>query len=126
MHSLGSNLTRLHQWRDWLGFRSLVLLAPFLMLTVKHWISAIVFVTAIAAIVWLVRHRATPYSLEAGGRRRWVAWAIAGPILAVGLAQCYRGEFFLGNFDPPLRMLLCVPIFWLFRGGGCTGGMQHQ
>ena len=36
--------------RDWLSFRTVVLIAPVFMLTVKHWISAAVFFTAIAAM----------------------------------------------------------------------------
>lgn len=109
--------------RDWLSFRTVVLIAPVFMLTVKHWISAAVFFTAIAAMVWLARHRDTrPLPAEPViPWRRWAAWSMAGPIIAVGLGQAFRGEFFLGNFDPPLRILLCVPIFlavsqgWLYR-----------
>ena len=108
---------------SWLNFRSVVLIAPFFMLTVKHWISATVFFTSIAAMVWLARHRETRPSPSDPtiACRRWIIWSLAGPIIAVGLGQAFRGEFFLGNFDPPLRILLCVPIFlavsqgWLHR-----------
>jgi O-antigen ligase len=114
--------------RTWLSFRTVVLIAPLFMLTVKHWISALVFFTSIAAMIWLLRHRETrPFPDEPAQQwRRWISWAMAGPILAVGLGQVFRGEFFLGNFDPPLRILLCVPIFlaisqgWMHRGDGAT------
>ena len=123
MNLPGSSVIRAQPWGDWLSFRSLVLIAPVLMLTLKHWIDSVAFLTSIAAMVWLARnsgHRSTTTN-ELQGWRRWVAWALAGPILAVGLAQCFRGEFFLGNFDPPFRLLLCAPIFlavsagWLHR-----------
>ena len=43
--------------------------------------------------------------------------------MAVGIGQLLRGEFYPPNFDAPLRIALCAPIFlaisfgWLYRNG---------
>ena len=57
-------------------------------------------------------------------RWRWImALTLTGPVFAVGMGQLLRGEFYPPNFDAPLRIALCAPIFlaishsWLWKEG---------
>ncbi len=53
---------------------------------------------------------------------RRLPWIIAptltGPVLAVGMGQLLRVEFCLPNFDAPLRITLCAPVFSAISGQG--------
>jgi hypothetical protein len=67
------------------------------------------------------------YSLQdADELRCWrsiIALTLTGPVLAVGMGQLLRWEFYPPNFDTPLRIALCAPIFlaishgWLWKEG---------
>jgi len=56
---------------------------------------------------------------------RWIiALTLTGPVLGVGMGQLLREElFYLPNFDAPLRITLCTPVFsaislgWLYKDG---------
>lgn len=55
-------------------------------------------------------------------RWRWIiALTLIAPVLAVGMGQLLRSELYPPNFDAPLRIALCTPIFlaisrgWLYR-----------
>lgn len=101
------------------SFRNLVLVAPILMLTVKHWISAAVIFTAFAAIAHLVRTRRQDYPIPPELRRaRWfVSLALLAPLIANTLGQIFRGHLYLANYDPPLHLMFCIPILWAVSRG---------
>jgi O-antigen ligase len=123
MHSFGSNLQRWVFWKELISFRSLVIVSPVFLLTVKHWTNLVVLIVFVGSLFFLHRNkevfRQDTYKLR---RWRWIiALTLTGPVLAVGMGQLLRGEFYPPNFDAPLRIALCAPIFlaisfgWLYR-----------
>ena len=125
MHLFGSNLFRWEFWKELISFRSLVIVSPVFLLTVKHWTNLVVLVVFVGSLLFLLRKK--KYSLQdADELRRWrsiIALTLTGPVLAVGMGQLLRGEFYPPNFDAPLRIALCAPVFlaisrgWLYKHG---------
>jgi O-antigen ligase len=121
----GFNWMRLRFWRDLISFRSLVIISPIFLLTVKHWTNLVVLVVFIGSLFFLLRKKEPPLQ-DTDELRRWrwiIALTLVGPVLAVGMGQLLRGEFYPPNFDAPLRIALCAPIFlaisfgWLHKEG---------
>jgi O-antigen ligase len=125
MHSSGSNLLRLDFWKELISFRSLVVVSPVFLLTVKHWTNLVVLIVFIGSLFFLLRKKeASLQDANELKRWRWIfALTLTGPVFAVGMGQLLRGEFYPPNFDAPLRIALCAPIFlaishgWLTREG---------
>jgi O-antigen ligase len=113
MHSFGSNLWRWDFWRALISFRSLVVVSPVFLLTVKHWTNLVVLIVFIGSLFFLLKNKECSLQETVEIRRwRWiVALTLIGPVLAVGMGQMLRGEFYPPNFDAPLRIALCSPIF---------------
>ena len=125
MHLFGSNLRRWEFWKELISFRSLVIASPIFLLTVKHWTNLVVLVVFVGSLFFLLRKKEV-FRQETDELRRWrwiIALTLTGPVLAVGMGQLLRGEFYPPNFDAPLRIALCAPIFlaisfgWLYRNG---------
>ncbi len=125
MHSFGSNWRRLEFWNELISFRSLVIVSPVFLLTVKHWINLVVLVVFVGSLFFLFR-KVEPAPKDMNEVRGWrwiISLTLIGPVLAVGMGQLLRGEFYPPNFDAPMRIALCAPIFlavsrgWLFRAG---------
>jgi O-antigen ligase len=125
MHSFGSNWRRWEFWKELISFRSLVIVSPVFLLTVKHWANLVVLVVFVGSLFFLFRKKEAPFQ-DTDELRRWrwiIALTLTGPVLAVGMGQLLRGEFYPPNFDAPLRIALCAPIFlaisygWLFIEG---------
>ena len=125
MHLFGSNLRRWEFWKELISFRSLVIISPIFLLTVKHWTNLVVLTVFVGSLFFLFRKKEV-FRQDTDELRRWrwiIALTLTGPVLAVGMGQLLRGEFYPPNFDAPLRIALCSPIFlaisfgWLFREG---------
>ena len=125
MHSFGSNWLRWEFWKELISFRSLVIVSPVFLLTVKHWTNLVVLVVFVGSLFFLFRKKEVSLQ-DTDGLRRWcwiIALTLTGPVLAVGIGQLLRGEFYPPNFDAPLRIALCAPIFlaisyrWLWKEG---------
>ncbi len=125
MISFGSNWRRWEFWKELISFRSLVIVSPIFLLTVKHWTNLVVLVVFVGSLFFLFRKQEAPL-LETDELRRWlwiIALTLTGPMLAVGMGQLLRGEFYPPNFDAPLRIALCAPILlaisrgWLYKDG---------
>ena len=125
MNSFGSNLRRWEFWKELISFRSLVIVSPIFLLTVKHWTNLVVLVVFIGSLFFFLRKKEAPL-LDTDELMRWrwiIALTLTGPVLAVGMGQLLRGEFYPPNFDAPLRIALCAPIFlaisrgWLYKDG---------
>ena len=125
MHLFGSNLRRLEFWKELISFRSLVIVSPVFLLTVKHWTNLVVLVVFVGSLFFLLRKKEVSRQ-DTDELRRWrwiIALTLTGPVLAVGMGQLLRGEFYPPNFDAPLRIALCAPIFlaishrWLWKEG---------
>ena len=125
MHLFGSNLRRWEFWKELISFRSLVIVSPVFLLTVKHWTNLVVLVVFVGSLFFLLRKKEVSLK-DTDELRRWrwiIALTLAGPVLAVGIGQLLRGEFYPPNFDAPLRIALCAPVFlaisrgWLYKDG---------
>ena len=125
MHLFGSNLRRWEFWKELISFRSLVIVSPVFLLTVKHWTNLVVLIVFVGSLFFLLRKKEV-FRQDTDEVRRWrwiIALTLAGPVLAVGMGQLLRGEFYPPNIDAPLRIALCAPIFlaisfgWLYREG---------
>ena len=125
MHLFGSNLRRWEFWKELISFRSLVIVSPVFLLTVKHWINLVVLVVFVGSLFFLLRKKEVPLQ-DTDELRRWrwiIVLTLTGPVLAVGMGQLLRGDFYPPNFDAPLRIALCAPVFlaislgWLYREG---------
>ena len=121
----GFNWLRLGFWRDLISFRSLVIISPIFLLTMKHWTNLVVLTVFVGSLFFLLRKKEVPLQ-DTDELRRWrwiIALTLTGPVLAVGMGQLLRGEFYPPNFDAPLRIALCAPIFlaisrgWLYKDG---------
>jgi hypothetical protein len=125
MHSFGSSLRRWEFWKELISFRSLVVVSPVFLLTVKHWTNLVVLIVFVGSLFFLFRNKeSTIQGTYEVNRWRWIiALTMLGPVFAVGMGQLLRGEFYPPNFDAPLRIALCVPIFlaislgWLYKDG---------
>jgi len=125
MHSFGFNLRRWEFWKELISFRSLVIVSPVFLLTVKHWTNLVLLVVFIGSLFFLItRKEYASQDTQEVKRWRWIiALTLVGPFLAVGIGQMLRGEFYPPNFDAPLRIVFCAPIFlaishgWLGKEG---------
>jgi O-antigen ligase len=119
MHLFGSNLRRWEFWKELISFRSLVIVSPVFLLTVKHWTNLVVLVVFIGSLFFLLRKKEV-FRQETDELRRWrwiIALTLTGPVFAVGMGQLLRGEFYPPNFDAPSRIALCTPIFLAISRG---------
>ena len=119
MHLFGSNLRRWEFWKELISFRSLVIVSPVFLLTVKHWTNLVVLVVFLGSLFFLLRRKELPLQ-DTDELRRWrwiIVLTLTGPVLAVGMGQLLRGEFYPPNFDAPLRIALCAPIFLAISKG---------
>ena len=125
MRSFGFNLRNWEFCKELISFRSLVIVSPVFLLTVKHWTNLVVLVVFVGSLFFLLRKKEV-FRQDTDELRRWrwiIALTLAGPVLAVGMGQLLRGEFYPPNFDAPLRIALCAPIFlaisrgWLYKDG---------
>jgi len=113
MNSFGSNLRRREFWYELISFRSLVVVSPVFLLTVKHWINLVVLFAFVGSLFFLLQKQ-KPVGQEFNKVKRWrwiIALTLVGPVFAVGMGQLLRGEFYPPNFDAPLRIALCAPVF---------------
>ena len=102
-----------------------MIISPIFLLTVKHWTNLVVLFVFIGSLFFLLRKKEVSLQ-DTDEPRRWrwiIALTLTGPVLAVGMGQLLRGEFYPPNFDAPLRIALCAPILlaishgWLFKDG---------
>ena len=125
MHSFGFNLRRWEFLKELISFRSLVIVSPVFFLTVKHWTNLVVLAVFVGSLFFLFQKKEPPpQDTDELKHWRWIiAMTLTGPLLAVGMGQLLRGEFYPPNFDAPLRIALCAPILlaisrgWLYKDG---------
>ena len=119
------NLSGFKAARDWLSWRSLVIVSPIFLLTVKHWTNLVVMMLCLASLYALHRRRKEARLIPDGDRRwlRAMSLCLAGPFIAVVIGQVLRQDWFPANLDAPLRLVLCIPILlavsrgWLHPAG---------
>jgi len=127
MRSFGSNWRRWEFWKELISFRSLVIVSPVFLLTVKHWTNLVVLVVFVGSLFFLLQKKEVSLQ-DSDELRRWrwiVALTLIGPVFAVGMGQLLRGEFYPPNFDAPLRIALCAPIFLAISRGWLNIGCKE-
>lgn len=91
----------------------LVLVAafPLFFLTIKGWTNTLLFALVIASLIYVHDIRAFLKKRPLGVECFLVMAALASGVVAVVLAQTFRGEYALNELDGPARMLAAVPVF---------------
>jgi len=103
-----------------LTIRNLLLISPIFLLTVKHWINLIVIFMFINSLVYLYSNK---NSLKVNFHSSFlklqliISFSLLGPFLAVAISQILRNELYFPNYDAPLRLALCIPIFLAVSNG---------
>ncbi len=105
-------------------FRILLLFLPIVFLNVKHGVNAILFLLFFGAINFLAKQKTVNlFQKTILNERIPFSFVLLSPTLAIALSQAIRVEFYPNNWDAPIRMVLCIPIYlavshgWLFRSG---------
>ena len=109
MHLFGSNLLCLAFWKELISFRTLVVVSPVFLLTVKHWTNLVVLFVSVGSLFFLFFYKGImPQETDDEVKKwRWtIALTLVGPVLAVGISQFLRQDFYPPNFDAPLRIAL--------------------
>src|SRR4051812_31941849 len=98
----------------------LVCCAPLLVLTVRGWANAVLFLGALLSMV-LLAHGSLPPLATRQEDRRWIRALVLtymAPIVAVAIGAALRRDGYPSQFDSPSRFLLAIPIFlFVVRSG---------
>jgi O-antigen ligase len=96
----------------------LVLISPVLFLTVKHWTNLIVLFIFISCLFSLLTDK--EIQSPCAKTKHWrqlICGMLAAPLIAIALGQLFRLNFYSPNWDGPLRLVLCIPIFLIMANG---------
>jgi len=105
-----------------LFFKTGLILLPIVFLTVKHATNIILLSLAVTSLVlingmyrtkYLIRFTTKPYLIT--------IFIFISPILAIAISQTLRQDFYPNNWDSPLRLFLCLPIFLAISQGSLLG-----
>lgn len=83
-----------------------------LVLTVRGWSNAVLFVGSLLSAVLLARGGLPPVPAEALRTARLFTAVMAAPVLAVMVSAILRRDGYSGQFDAPARMAIALPIFF--------------
>ena len=96
----------------------LVLISPVFFLTVKHWTNLVVLVLFVSCLYRLVTEEKSNSSfLYSKGWRQIICGMYVAPLAAILISQSLRFDFYSHNWDGPLRLVLCIPIFLVVING---------
>ncbi|GAB3758227.1 hypothetical protein GCM10028796_03540 [Ramlibacter monticola] len=98
----------------------LVCCAPLLVLAVRGWANAVLYLGALASVLVLASGQ-LPAARLAPPERRWaraMLVALMAPVVAVSFSALLRQDGYLPQFDAPLRFVLAIPIFLLVMRSG--------
>jgi len=104
------------------NFRTLVIISPFFLLSIKHWINTLVILIFFGSLYYLFKNKINfKFSLiNILNIRIIFCISLIGPFFSVLLAQFLRNDLYLPNLDSPLRLALCIPIFLAISNGWLT------
>lgn len=94
----------------------LACIAPVFAVTVRGWVSGILIVAALTALVALLHDSRTGAAQPANSR--WSGLMMVGlvaPILAAVATGLLRGDFRWDQLDAPSRLLLAIPLLLVFQ-----------
>jgi O-antigen ligase len=98
---------------------------PLLFINVKHGTNLILFITFIGSVIFLIKKNNLKDEKIIISNIGTLLIFIS-PILAIIISQSIKGEFYINNWDSPLRLFLCAPIFlaisqgWLVKDKNIT------
>jgi O-antigen ligase len=93
-------------------------LLPIVFLNIKHGVNAILFILFFGAITFLVKANILTILKKSITKTQILfSFILLLPTLAIGISQSIRNEFYINNWDAPIRMLLSIPIYLAISGG---------
>jgi O-antigen ligase len=96
----------------------LVLISPVFFLTVRHWTNLVVLFLFISCLYLLEMNKRPDTALSLSGKRAKLICAIfVAHLAAIAISQLFRLDFYPNNWDAPLRLVLCIPIFLAIANG---------
>lgn len=123
MNTYRINWYRWMYLKELMSIRSLVIISPIFFLAIRGWTNLVVLIVFIASLFFLFK-KVDSQKTSITNLWRWIiSLTLVGPMFAVGMGQMLRGEIYMPNFDAPLRIALCAPVFlaislgWLSREG---------
>lgn len=94
------------------------MISPVFFLTVKHWTNLIVLFISISCLFSLLTNKEIQSpSPKTKHWRQLICGMLAAPLIAIALGQLFRLNFYSPNWDGPLRLVLCIPIFLIMVNG---------
>jgi len=107
----------------YLNIRNFLIISPLFFLTIRHWTNSIVIITFLGSLYFLAKQDNDAVKTESKWRLI-LSLTFACPFLAVVMGQILRREIYPPNFDAPLRLLICIPIFLAISRGWLAKGKQ--
>jgi O-antigen ligase len=104
----------------------LVLISPVFFLTVRHWTNLVVLFLFICCLYLLVVDKKPNSALSISGVwAKLICAMFIAQLAAIAISQLFRLDFYSPNWDAPLRLVLCIPIF-LAIAHGSLGAFSSQ
>jgi len=88
---------------------------PILFLNIKHGANLVLFITFIGSVIYISDNIKAINKLAIINIE--ILLIFISPILAIVISQSIRGEYYVNNWDAPMRLLLCAPIFLAISHG---------
>jgi hypothetical protein len=99
-------------------FRYSLIILPIIFLNIKHGVNVILFLLFIGAVVYLAKYDfKTLIKKTLSKNNLSFLFVLAAPVLAIAITQFIRKDFYPNNWDAPMRMLLCMPIYMAISQG---------
>ena len=91
-----------------------VVISPLFLLTVSGWMTRIVVVCALLAIVFSYNNNRKNYEIKCNSKvtyyKRILFITLSLPILAIFLGQLFRGQYEWPYYDSPAHIFICIFI----------------
>lgn len=98
--------------------RNLLLVLPIIFLNIKHGTNLILIITFIGSIMYLWKmDLQTLFKIIQSQSNILILFILTAPTLAIAISQTIRLDFNPNNWDAPIRMLLCFPIYLAISRG---------
>lgn len=96
----------------------LVLISPVFFLTVKHWTNLVVLFLFICCTYLLaVDKKPNSAFSNSGVCAKLIYLIFVAHLAAIAISQLFRLDFYSPNWDAPLRLVMCTPIFLAIANG---------
>lgn len=103
-----------------------MIILPIIFLNIKHGVNVILFLLFIGAVVYLAKYDfKTLIKKTLSKNNLSFLFVLAAPVLAIAITQFIRKDFYPNNWDAPIRMLLCMPIYMAISQGWLIKNSQN-